>query len=166
MMRMRRREFVVSGLGVAALATMPRAVQAACGPAAGVPGLALYDPRYADAAALVQGPAHIQASVLALEPDVVRQWHGGLQKLLVDARPRLFGLSTCSDLQVMRSLSRPLGYRLRAHAQHVASNLPADRRGRLPSEQDLDGGEWVQSMRALLARQPCHADLQSWVLAT
>jgi hypothetical protein len=106
---MNRRQLLVRGALLAALAPVVRAAAGAPGDAA-APVLAVHDPAYRRSGEFARGLQDRGARVLSLEPDAMAAWHGTLRTACA-ASPslRLIGLTTHTDFMVLRDLARTAG---------------------------------------------------------
>jgi hypothetical protein len=139
---MNRREFVQSAMiAGAAFGMGPLSSVAAPGvSAAGVS--VIFDPRYSDARAFSQTFHELGASTFAVGPvDVVALWRSQLLAL----RPRaIVGLTTHSDLELVRGCANEIGLKLQCEIFH-------DSRGRSTVEHRITRGGSAALIRGLAA---------------
>lgn len=110
---MNRRQLLLRGALLAALAPVVRAAQA--GATQGAVGplpqlLAVHDPDYRRSREFAAALQERGARMLALEPDALALWHGTLRSAC-QATPavRISGLTTRTDFLVLRDLARSAG---------------------------------------------------------
>src|SRR5690606_3309371 len=139
---MNRREVVQSAvIAGAALGMGPMSSQAA--PRLTASGVSVvFDPRYGDARAFSQAFAKLGASTFAVGPvDAVALWRSQLSVL----RPRaIAGLTTHSDLEVVRGCASEIGLRLQCEIFH-------DSRGRTTVQHRITRGGSAALIRELAA---------------
>ena len=107
---MNRRQLLVRGALLAALAPVVRAAAAGATGEVAAPMLAVHDPAYRRSGEFARGLQDRGASVLSLEPDAMAAWHGTLRAACA-ASPslRIIGLTTHTDYMVLRDLARTAG---------------------------------------------------------
>jgi hypothetical protein len=105
-----RRQLLVRGALLAALAPVVRAAAAGATGDDAAPVLAVHDPAYRRSGDFARGLQDRGAHVFSLEPDALAAWHDTLRAACA-ASPslRITGLTTHTDFMVLRDLARTAG---------------------------------------------------------
>ena len=114
---MDRRTLIASMAGASCVAP------AWAGAAAPSIGAVLYDRRYAASRRFAQAFADRGAAVFAVQDDVIRLWRGPLKALSGSSALRVAGLTTWSDLNLVRDCARERGFRLGGQGMHDPRDL-------------------------------------------
>lgn len=108
---MNRRQLLVRGALLAALAPVVRAADMNASGGDANPMIAVHDPAYRRSREFALALQDRGAGVFALEPDALGAWHGKLRAACA-ASPtlRIIGLTTHTDFMVLRDLARTAGF--------------------------------------------------------
>ena len=111
---LRRREVLKGTAGLAAAQALLAAPASAAARAADAPpDIAVFDARYPESRAFAEAMAARGAALFNVAGDVARLWYGPLARALAEGRrPRIAGLTTYSDLVVVRGCAAEARMRL------------------------------------------------------